>query len=74
MEFWQFALILILQVWLLWRSPTPWRTDAVLRRVFAQLNRIEAHLRGVPLTSVEQEADDWWETQRARKKGRPWFS
>lgn len=74
MNFWQFGLIVVLQLWILWRSPTPWRTDMILRRTLNQLNRIEAQVRVIPLAEVEKEAEGWWADATAAEEGRPWFA
>jgi hypothetical protein len=73
---WQFYVLAGLLVWNLWRTRTvaqtsPWLRDALLRRIFEQLNRIEARQKDVPLTEFEQETQRWWGNEIGREAGRP---
>jgi hypothetical protein len=81
MEGWQFGILAFLLIWILWRTrsiaqTSPLLRDALRRRIFEQLNRIEAQQRGVPVADVEKEDDEWWQStaayQRAWPRRWPW--
>jgi hypothetical protein len=74
---WQFLVLVALLLWIVWRTrsvaqTSPWFRDALLRRVFEQLNRIEARQQDVPFARIEQERNEWWENEIAQERGRPW--
>jgi hypothetical protein len=69
---WEFVVLVALLLWILWRVPVAWRTNIVLRRLWRQLNIIEAHVRHVPLDDVEKEWDGWEENVLAARKGSLW--
>jgi hypothetical protein len=66
---WEFGVLIVLSLWILWRVPVAWRTNMVLQRLWRQLNIIEAHVRHVPLDVVEKEWDGWNENVLAARKG-----
>jgi hypothetical protein len=66
---WEFVVLVTLLLWILWRVPVAWRTNLVLRRLWRQLNIIEANVRHVPLDVVEKEWNGWEEDARAARKG-----
>jgi hypothetical protein len=77
---WQFLVVVALLLWVLWRTRVaaqspPWLRDALLRRVFEQLNGIEAKVHGIPLAEIEKATELWWKGQLAvesvRAKGWP---
>jgi TPR repeat protein len=73
---WQFLILVALLLWLLWRTraaaeTSRWLRDALLRRMFEQLNILEAQRRGIPVAEVQKESEQWWEDERAREAGRP---
>jgi hypothetical protein len=76
MEDWQFLVLLMLLLWILWRTrvtaqTSPWLRDALLRRMFNQLNHIEAAVRHVDVSEVEEETENWWSNEAAWNRGRP---
>jgi hypothetical protein len=44
MQIWQFAVIVVLLLWIIWKLPTPSRVDATVNQVMARLNGIAAVL------------------------------
>jgi hypothetical protein len=69
---WEFGVLVVLMLWILWRVPVAWRQWMVLRRIYRQLNLIEAHVRNVPLAEVEKEWDSWLEGVMLERKGSSW--
>lgn len=78
---WQFGVLVILLVAILWRNrdvgqTSPWLRDALLRRMFEQLNCIEAKVCGIPIADLEKETELWWQGEASceagRSKGWPW--
>lgn len=63
----------VLLLWILWRQPTPWRSDTTIRRLFERLNRIEAAVRVTKLADLEEEEASFWQDVEAAERGRPWF-
>ena|ERR1039458_6351408 len=50
---WILWLIVALLVWLLWRSPVPWRVDAVLTTIVQKLDEIEAQQKQLKFRQYE---------------------
>jgi hypothetical protein len=71
MAIWQFTVLAGLLVLILWRMPRRDRRDMILRRIFLQLNTIEAGSRGVPVSDVEKETATWWINEMACARGKP---
>jgi hypothetical protein len=69
---WEFGIVIVLLLWILWRVPVAWRTEMILRRIYRQLNLIESHARNVPLAVVEKEWDVWCENAMLRREGTLW--
>jgi hypothetical protein len=69
---WEFGIVIVLLLWILWRVPVAWRTEMILRRIYRQLNLIESHVRNVPLVVVEEEWDVWYENAMLRREGTLW--
>ncbi len=73
---WQFLVLVALLLWVLWRTRVaartrPWLRDALLRRVFEQLNGIEAKVYGIPRAEIERANELWWQGERRSEAGRP---
>ncbi|MGP8259907.1 MAG: hypothetical protein ACLQM6_08145 [Acidobacteriaceae bacterium] len=73
---WQFSVLVALLLWILWRTrvaarTSPWLRDALLRKMFEQLNSIEARQRGVPDSDIEKQTELWWHDELSREAGRP---
>jgi len=75
---WQFGVMVVLLLVLIWRTRavaqlSPWHRDALLHRLFAKLNGIEAAILQGRLRVGEIEKDDelWWLTERKKEMGRP---
>ncbi len=73
MNMWQFLIVVALLAWIIRRLPTPWVTDMYMRRIFDQLNAIEAHTRGVPVEDIEMELSKHIEQSTAIHDGTPFF-
>jgi len=81
MENWQFFVLVALLVWILWRtrvvaSTSPWLRDALLRRVFGQLNSIlSAVMTQVPSSLINHEAEEenWWRAEIRSNAGKNWW-
>jgi hypothetical protein len=71
MTMWQFLMIVALVGWIIRRLPTPCVTDMYLRRIFHQVNVIEARDRGVPREEIEKELSDYIGTRTAIHDGTP---
>ena len=69
---WEFGVIILLVLWILWRLPAAGRREMLILKLQRQLHVIEAQLRGVPLNVVEQEWGDWLETAVLKREGAPW--
>lgn len=59
---WQFLVIVFLLLLILWRTravgqTSPWLRDALLRRIFDQLNQIEAAVSQVEVSEIEKWAE-----------------
>lgn len=69
----EFAVVVALLVWILFRMAVPWRADMIYALLFKKLNRIEAHLRGVPVEQIDRELAMELEDIESSERGRPWF-
>lgn len=80
MASWQFLVLVALLLWILWRTrvvaqTSPWLRDALLRRMFGQLNDILSVVSHVPsnLIDPEQEEEEWWQLEIAKNAGKNWW-
>jgi len=69
---WEFGVVIVLLLWILWKIPPARRTNLVFWRICRQLNIIEARTRDVPLAVVEEEWDSWFEDKVSARKGMTW--
>jgi hypothetical protein len=76
----QFLVLAGLLLWLLWRTrvvaqTSPWLRDALLRRVFTQLNNILSAVTQIPSSLIDYEAEEeaWWQTEIRRSNGKGWL-
>jgi len=42
---WQFAVLVVLLLWIIWKLPSPRAVDAEVNKMFKQLDDIEARLK-----------------------------
>jgi len=69
----QFVVLVVLLLWIEWRFPSPWNVQLGLNRHWAQLNRIEAQVRGVPLETIEEEEKQCIENESASIRAEEWW-
>ena len=70
----EFAVLLLLLLWMNFRMLVPLRVHINNVLMFKKLNRIEAHLRGVPTKQIEEELSTEIADILAMERGRPWFA
>ena len=80
MASWQFFVLVALLLWILWRTrvvaqTSPWLRDALLRRMFGQLNAILASVTQVPSSLIDrdEEEEKWWHAEIRQNAGRNWW-
>ena len=69
----EFLVVIFLLLWLIRRVRTPWVYNMYLRRILGQLDRIEAHTRGVPIEQIEKEFSAVIHTETAIHDGTPFW-
>jgi hypothetical protein len=76
----QFLVLAGLLLWLLWRTrvvaqTSPWLRDALLRRMFGQLNDILSVVTQVPSSLIdrEEEEENWWRAEIRLNAGKDWW-
>jgi hypothetical protein len=74
----QFTVLAGLLLWLLWRTrvvaqTSPWLRDALLRRIFEQLNDIISVVTVIPLNDLQRDEETWWQTEIRRHNGKGWL-
>jgi hypothetical protein len=77
---WQFGVLVVLLVWIIWRTrvvaqTTPWLRDALLRRIFGKLNAILSAATQVPTDLFDPALEDesWWLDEMNWNGGKPWW-
>jgi hypothetical protein len=69
------AVVFILLVFLIRRrTPIPWKADMVHVLTLAKLNRIEAAVRGLPLSEIEKNFADELDALASQERNRSWFA
>lgn len=76
----QFLVLAGLLLWLIWRTrvvaqTSPWLRDALLRRMFEQLNNILSAVTQAPSSLIDYEAEEeaWWQTEIRWHNGKGWL-
>ena len=74
----QFLVLAGLRLCLVWRTRViaqipPWIRDALLRKIFEQLNGIESLLLHAPDGLVEETAERWWINEKIQQAGKSWY-
>ncbi len=77
---WQFGVLVVLLIWIIWRTrvaaqTSPWLRDALLRRVFGKLNDILSVVTQVPSSLIdrEEEEEGWWQAEIRSNAGKRWW-
>ncbi len=76
----EFLVLAGLLLWLIWRTrvvaqTSPWLRDALLRRMFEQLNNILSAVTQAPSSLIDYEAEEeaWWRTEFRWNAGKGWL-
>jgi len=72
MDWWQFLIIVVLLLWIIWRLPPRIAQDTFIRCVFLQLDQIESAASGVSVDGIAQKWLDYQTAKIAANKGAPW--
>jgi hypothetical protein len=70
----EFVILAGLLAAILWRLPVPWRANMFNVIILRKLNRIEARLRNVPVSQIDEELGGEIRDITAMEAGRPWFA
>ena len=55
----QFVILVVLLLWIIHRIPSRWERDVYRKWTHDQLNKINAQIRGVPVSEIEQEFSNY---------------
>jgi hypothetical protein len=69
----QFAILVLLLLWLIHRIPSRWQQDVRLKWIHDQLNEINASARGIPFSRVEEECRNYLSNRSAESLTRRFF-
>ncbi len=70
----EFVILAGLLAAILWRLAVPWRSTMFNVVILRKLNRIEAQVRNLPLSQVDEELEGEIRDITAMEAGRPWFA
>ena len=69
----QFCILVLLLLWLIRPIPSRWQQDLRLKWIHDQLNEINAGVRGIPLSRVEEEYRNYLSNRSAESLTRRFF-